>query len=148
MKQKIILIVGIVLVASFFLWLIPWLKNGGWSSSGPVRAPLPKNIEYVSPRDGDLVEETSGFCVHYDYLAGSGMDEASQKSTRYFFDGWQVTKQVYDIVDLEYPTQIRELCYSQSDPIRPGWHTAKVIYEDNAKNRFEYLWRFQVVGEK
>ncbi|MFN2234835.1 MAG: hypothetical protein ACK2U1_11455 [Anaerolineales bacterium] len=148
LRRILILIFGIILLASFLVWLIPWLGNGGWPASGPMGNSLPQNIQHVSPKDGDFVEEISGFCVHFDYLAGSGMGEESQKTTRYFFDGRHVTKHVYDSVDLEYPTQIRELCYGQSDLIGPGWHTAKVTYEDDAGNQFEHTWRFQVVDEK
>jgi hypothetical protein len=144
-RQIFILVFGIIFLASFLLWLIPWLENGGWSSSGPVGNSLPPNIQHVMPRDGEVVQEAYGFCVHYDYQTGSGMDEESRESTRYFFDGWNVTKHMYDIVSLEYPTQVGEPCYKRSEPVRSGWHTAKVTYEDNSGNRYEYKWRFQVI---
>jgi hypothetical protein len=147
-KRFIFTIFGLILLTIFLLWLIPWWKNGGWPTPGPVGNSLPPNIQHVMPGDGEVLEETYKFCVHYNYLSGSGMNEKTQQTPRYFFDGRQVTKHVYDIVDLEYPTQIKELCYRQSNPINPGWHTAKVTYEDNAGNRFEYMWRFQVIGEK
>lgn len=109
---------------------------------------LPPNIQHVLPRDGDVLEEAYGFCVHYNFQVGSGMDEESQETTRYFFDGMNVTKQVYDIVSLEYPTQIGEPCYKRIEPINPGWHTARVTYKDNSGNLYEYKWRFQVLDEK
>ena len=148
MKRLIIAIVVIIIIAALFLCLVPWLENGGWPSSGPVGGSLPPNIQHVLPRDGDVLEETNGFCVHFDYQVGIGMDEESQETTRYFFDGRNVTKQVYDIVSLEYPTQIGEPCYIQIEPINPGWHNAKVTYKDNSGNYYEYKWRFQVIDEK
>jgi hypothetical protein len=139
---------GIILVVSFFVWLIPWLDNGGWPSSGPVGNSLPPNIEHVMPRDGEALQEAYGFCVHYDYLIGRGMNDESQQSPRYFFDGRNVTQDTFDIVSLEYPTQIAEPCFRPGEPISPGWHTAKVTYRDTAGNHYEYKWRFQIIDEE
>ena len=141
-------IFGIILIAAFLLWLIPWLKNGGWPTSGPVGNSLPPNIQHVMPGDGEILKETYGFCVHYDYNIGRGMDEKSQDSARYYFDGMNITRQVYDLISLEYPTQVGEPCYKRDEPLSPGWHTAKVTYEDNSGNRYEYKWRFQIIDEE
>jgi hypothetical protein len=74
------------------------------------------------------------------------MDPISQ-DTRYYFDGRNVTRQVYDINELEYPTNVGEPCYRRTEPLDAGWHTAKVTYVDLAGNRLDYVWRFQVIQE-
>jgi hypothetical protein len=147
-RNLLFLVVGIILLASFLFWLIPWLDHGGWPSSGAVGNALPPNIEHVMPVDGEILELSYGFCVHYNYLSGNGMSEKAQKTPRYFFDGRDVTQHMYEIVELEYPTQIAEPCYKLSEPIRPGWHTAKVTYEDNPGTLYEYKWRFQVLDDE
>jgi hypothetical protein len=141
-------IFGIILISAFLLWLIPWVDNGGWPASGPVGNSLPPNIQHVMPRDGEKLKKAYGFCVHYDYRNGSGMDEASQETPRYYFDGRNVTQHTYDIVSLEYPTQVAEPCYQRSELISPGWHTVKVSYQDTSGNRYEYKWRFQITDEE
>ena len=148
MKRTIIAVFGIILVVGLLLWLVPWLANGGWPSSGPVGGALPPQIQHVMPGDGEVVVEAYGFCVHYNYQAGRGMDDESQESARYFFDGRNVTKQVYDLISLEYPTQVGEPCYQGDEPLKPGWHTVKVTYEDNSGQRHEYKWRFQTTNEE
>jgi hypothetical protein len=74
------------------------------------------------------------------------MDAVSQ-GTRYYIDGRNVTRLVYDINELEYPTQVGEPCYRPTEPLSIGWHTAKVTYEDLSGVQFEYKWRFQVIEE-
>ena len=147
MKRFAIVILGVALVGGLLLWLVPWLVNGGWPASGPVGAEFPPHILYVTPDDGEVVGETYGFCVHYDYQAGKGMDAKSREGIRYHFDGWNKTSQVYDVTELEYPTGIGELCYQDEEPLAPGWHTVKISFRDNAGNRYEYKWRFQVVED-
>jgi hypothetical protein len=144
MTRKIIAILGSILIACLLLWIVPWLLNGGWPASGPMGDFFPPHIQAVTPEDGQLVKDSYGFCVRYDYRAGSGMEAASQ-ATRYYLDGQNVTKHMYEITELEYPTQIGTPCYRQAEPLAPGWHTAKVTYEDLFGNRFEYKWRFQVI---
>jgi hypothetical protein len=147
-KRIFISVLGTMLLISFLLWLIPWLRNGGWPSSEPAGNSLPPNIEYVMPGDGEALNEAYGFCVHFNYLAGHSMNKESQETSRYFFDGRNVTKNTYDLISLEYPTQVAEPCYKQSEPLSPGWHTAKVTYKDNAEERFDYMWRFQVIEDE
>ena len=150
MKRKIAVFAGIILVLIVLWWVIQWVANGGWPSSGPVGATLPPHIQYVKPADGEMIEETYGFCVHFYYQAGSGMGEDPQKAIRYFFDGINVTKRVIDIVVLEYgyPAPVGEPCYTRTKPLKSGWHTVKVRYVDSAGKEFEYTWRFQVLGEQ
>lgn len=145
-----IAIVGIILVASLFFWLGSWLENGGWPSSGDVRDTLPPHIQYVSPADGELVEDSYGICAHFNYQAGRGMMEEPEEAIRFFLDGKNVTQDVVDLVRLQYgyPAPVGEPCYKRIVPINPGWHTAKVTYEDNSGNRYDYKWRFQVIDEK
>ena len=147
-KRILIVIIVVILAASLTLWLVPWLDNGGWPSSGGTGDSLPPNIQHVLPADGEAVTETNRFCVHFNYEVGSGMDEGSQETARYFYNGRNVTKDTYDIISLEYPTQIGEPCYMRIEPLKPGWHTAKVTFEDNSGDRYEYKWRFQVIDEE
>ncbi|MFN2236360.1 MAG: hypothetical protein ACK2U1_19190 [Anaerolineales bacterium] len=149
MKRKIILIIGMILVI-FLSWrLILWVERGGWPSSGPVGDKLPPHIPYVIPADGERTGESFGFCAHFTYEAGNGMDEDTRQSVRYFFDGIEVTSKMVDIVTLEYgyPDSVGQPCYTRSDPLNSRWHTAKLIYVDNIGDEFEYTWRFEVVDE-
>ena len=150
MKRKIAVFGGIILVLVVLWWVILWVANGGWPSSGPVGDTLPPHIQYVVPADGESVEEAYGFCAHFFYMAGSGIGEDPQKAIRYFFDGINVTKRVIDIVILEYgyPAPIGEPCYTRTEPLNPGWHTVKVRYVDSAGKEFEYTWRFHVLNEQ
>lgn len=147
MKRILSAILGIIGVGLLLLWLIPWLDNGGWPASGPTGMALPPQIQYVAPRDGDTVPENHGFCVHFDFQAGAHMDEGARGSIQYFLDGWNVTGQMHDLISLEYPTQVAEPCFKQVEPLRAGWHTAKVSYADTSGVLYEYSWRFQVVVE-
>lgn len=144
MKRYIIVIMVVIAAAALLVFLVPWARHGGLSSSGPTGETIPHNIIRVLPGDGETAANINGFCVDFDYEAGRGMDEASQESVRYYFNGWNVTKDVYDIHAMEYPTMIGEPCYRDSDPLKPGWYTAEVMYEDNSGNSYEYMWNFQV----
>jgi hypothetical protein len=149
MKRKIAVFAGIILVLIVLWWVIQWVANGGWPSSGPVGATLPPNIQYVKPADGEKVEESYGFCVHFYYPAGNGMGEDPQDAVLYFFDGINVTKRMIDIVVLEYgyPAPVGEPCYTRTDPLNSGWHTVKVRFVDSIGKEFDYTWRFQVLSE-
>ena len=148
MAKSILIASGMILVLVIIIVvLIPWLSNGGWPSSGPVGDALPPHITYVSPADGQSTSDLNGFCVHFDYQAARGLDKEQQESMRYFLDGVSVTKKVYDIVSLEYPTQVGEPCFRSSQPLSEGWHTAKVSYKDRVGGRYEYIWRYQVINE-
>ena len=101
------------------------------------------NIQYVKLADGEQVEESYGFCVHFYYPAGNGMGEDSQKAVLYLFDGLNVTKRIVDIVVLEYgyPAPVGEPCYTRTDPLNSGWHTVKVrYYVDSIGKEFDYTW--------
>ena len=150
MKRKIVVVAGIILVLIVFWLVIQWIANGGWPSSGPVGEPLPPNIQYVKPADGERVEETYEFCVHFNYLAGHGLGDDPQKAIRYFFDGINVTKRMIDVAKLEYgyPAPMGEPCYTRTEPLNSGWHTVKVRYVDSAGKEFDYTWRFQVLDEQ
>ena len=148
MKRKILIVAGTILVLVALWQVILWATNGGWPSSGPVGATLPLNIQYVKPADGEQVEESYGFCVHFYYPAGNGMGEDSQKTVLYFFDGFHITKGIFEVVEPEYPVSVREPCYMRTKPLRSGWHTVKVRYVDNAGEEFVYMWRFQVLVER
>ena len=149
MKCKIAVIAGILLILSMLWWVILWIANGGWPSSGPVGDPLSPHIQYVMPADGERVDEAYGFCVHFYYPAGSGMGEDPRKAVLYFFDGLNVTNRVVDIITLEYgyPDPVGEPCYTRTKLLNPGWHTVKLRYVDNIGKEFEYTWRFEVVDE-
>jgi hypothetical protein len=149
MKCKIAVIVGILLVLIALRWVILWIANGGWPTSGSVGDTLPLHIQFVMPSDGERVEEAHGFCVHFYYPAGSGMGEDPQNAVLYFLDGVNVTNRVVDIVTLEYgyPDPIGEPCYTRPEPLKLGWHTVKLRYADNIGKEFEYTWRFEVVDE-
>ena len=75
------------------------------------------------------------------------MGDEPQELVRYRIDGRNVTDQMHDLVGLEYPTQVEEPCYRRSEPLKPGWHTVKVDYEDISGVRYEYEWRFLVVDD-
>jgi len=145
-KRKIAVFAGIILVLSVLWWVVQWVAHGGWPSSGPVGEPLPPNIQYVNPADGERVEEVHGFCTHFYYPAGNGIGEDRRGDVLYFFDGINITKKVIDIVTLEYgyPDPVGEPCYTRNKPLRAGWHTVMVRYIDNIGKEFEYTWRFQV----
>lgn len=149
MKRKIVVFLVIILVSIILWWVIQWVGNGGWPSSGPVGAPFPPNIQYVKPADGEQVGESHGFCVHFYYPAGNGMGEDRQEDVLYFFNGINITKRVIDIVTLEYgyPDPIGEPCYTRTKPLRAGWHTVKVRFVDSIGEEFDYTWRFQVLSE-
>jgi hypothetical protein len=152
MKRKVLLIGGIVGVVILGLialwWLIPWIANGGWPASGPVGDTYPVHIQYVRPADGERVTESFGFCVHFYFEAGRGLGDEPQKVIQYFLDGRNVTREVVDIATLEYgyPDPVGEPCLTRTEPLGPGWHTAKVRYVDLAGEQFEYTWRFEVLG--
>ena len=146
-KRYIILIIVLLAAAALLVVLVPWVQHGGLPVSGPANLELPPNIVRVLPGDGEPAVNINGFCVDFDFDSGRGMDETSQASTRYYFNGWNVTKDVYDIHEMEYPTMIGQPCLRQAEPLKPGWHTAKVTYEDNSGNSWEYTWNFQVVAE-
>ena len=149
MKRKVAVFAGIMFVLIVLWWVIQWLANGGWPSSGPVGATLPPHIQYVKPADGEQVKESYGFCVHFYYPAGNGMGENPQKAVLYFFDGINVTKRMIDIVVLEYgyPAPVGEPCYTRTKSLKSGWHMVKVRYVDSIGKEFEYTWRFQVLNE-
>lgn len=149
MKGFVLKLGGITLLVIILWWVITWIANGGWPTAGPVMDTLPPHIQYVTPADGERVEETYGFCLHFYYQAGHGMGDEPQQTIRYFIDGKNVTKQVLDIVTLTYgyPDPVGEPCYRQTEPFASRWHTVKVIYADQAGEDFQYMWRFQVVNE-
>ena len=150
MKYKIAVIAGIILVFIVLWRVILWVSNGGWPSSEPVGDKLPPHIQYVMPADGERVDEANGFCVHFYYPAENGMDEDSRKAVLFFFNGVNVTKRMVDIVALEYgyPDSVGEPCYTRTNPLNAGWHTAKVRYADSVGKGFDYTWRFQVLDEQ
>lgn len=125
------------------------MERGGWPSSGPVGDRLPPHIQYVIPTDGKKLEDISGFCVNFNYLAGTGMDEDTRKAVLYFFDGINVTEKMVDIVTLEYgyPDSVGQPCYKRPEPLKSGWHTVKLRYGDDFGKEFEYTWRFEVGNE-
>ena len=147
MKRKILIVAGIILGLVALWQAILWVTNGGWPASRPVSEPLPPHIQYVKPVDGEQVEESYGFCVHFYYPAGNGMDEDSQKTVLYFFDGFHITKGIFEVIEPEYPVSVREPCYKRTKPLRSGWHTVKVRYVDSIGKEFDYTWRFQVLNE-
>jgi hypothetical protein len=149
MTNKIAVIVGLLLILIVFWWVILWIANGGWPFSGPVGDELPPHIQYVMPADGERVEEASGFCVHFYFLAGNGMNEDPRKSILYYFDGINVTKRMVDAVTLEYgyPDPVGEPCYTHPGPLNSKWHTVKVRYNDNTGKKFNYTWRFEVINK-
>ncbi len=82
-------------------------------------------------------------------MAGNGMGDEPAESIRFYLDGKNVTREVVDVVQLEYgyPAPLGEPCYKQSEPMRSGWHTARVTYEDISGESFAYKWRFETIAE-
>ena len=151
MRKRVILVIIGLLVMTATLWIvIQWAVNGGWPSSGAVRGTLPPNIQYVVPADGMTVEDSYGICVQFNYFAGHGIEDEPEKSIRFYLDGKNVTRSVVDVVRLEYgyPSPSGEPCYKRSEPLRSGWHTAKVTFKYITGERFEYKWRFEVNTQK
>ena len=148
MKRIVLILIVIVLLAGLLWGGIGWIANGGWPGSGPIGGKLPAHIEYVKPADGEVVAEANGFCVHFNYQVAGGMDEDKRYAMRFYMDGINVSKQIQDIVMLEYgyPSPVGEPCFHRLELLRTGWHTAKVKYLDNLENPFEYTWRFYVVN--
>lgn len=148
MIRKNLIVAGTILVL-IVLWQVTlWVSNGGLPSPGPVGDTLPPNIQYVKPADGEPVEKSFGFCVHFYYPAGNGMGEYSQKTVRYFLDGVNIKEGIFEVVEPEYPVSVREPCYMRTKPLRSGWHSVKVDYTDNAGEEFVYMWRFRVLNEQ
>ena len=129
-------------------WLILWLVNGGWPASGPTGNILPIHIHQVSPKDGEVVTETYGFCVEFQFQEGQGMGHNPTRTIRFFMDGINITQKMNGIVTLDYPPSLGSLCYQSEIPLYSGWHTAKVTYIDSTKQKLEYIWRFQVKSVK
>jgi len=149
-KRIIVVIAGLITVALILWIVIAWVVNGGWPLSGAVGDTLPPHIQYVRPADGEVVGDPYGICVHFNYIAGHGMGEEPETTIRFFLDGVNVTQEVVDLVRLQYgyPAPVGEPCYTRSEPLHAGWHTAKVTYEDISGERFAYKWRFVVLAEE
>jgi len=150
MKHTILAIGGIIFLLIILWWAITFAANGGWPSSGPVGDKLPPHILYVVPSDGEVVEESNGFCAHFSFQIGRGMGDDPHQAIRYFMDGKNVTDGVLDLVTLEYgyPDPVGEPCYKRTKPLSSGWHTVKVVYVDMGGEDYQYMWRFQVLNEK
>jgi hypothetical protein len=149
MMKRLIVAFVVGFLGMIILWLaIPWLANGGWPAAGPVGEPLPVHIRDVMPADGSVVEEISGFCVYLNYDAGKSLSRDSSEGMQFFLDGNNISRQLYDPVELEYRTSTGQTCYKRNEPLGTGWHTAKVVYKDRSGEPFEYTWRFQVLGEQ
>ena len=145
--KKALLILGSITVIAVMLLAAVRLIDVGVFSSGPVNGSLPPHIVHVIPGDGERVGETFGFCVHFVYKGSKGMGNEPQDSVRYIIDGRNVSDQMHDLVGLEYPTHVEEPCYRRSEPLKSGWHTIKVDYEDIFGVHYEYKWRFLVVDD-
>lgn len=147
MKKILIIAVLLIIVAIMLFSIIRWFSYGGWPSSGPVNDPLPAHILYVTPEDGETINESFGFCVHFNFVADQGMGDEPHKAIRYFMDGNEVTANVEDIAYLEYgyPSPIGEPCYRSHEPLKSGWHNVKVKYSDASGQLFEYRWRFEIL---
>lgn len=150
MKRIIGLVVGLLVLALILGLGIQWVVNGGWPSSGAVGDILPLHIQYVRPSDGEAVAVSYGICAHFYYQAGHGMGDEPEQTIRFYLDGINVTQDVVDLARLQYgyPDPVGEPCYTQHDPLRAGWHTAKVTYVDSSGGRFAYKWRFEVSAEQ
>ena len=150
MKQKIVGILVVFVLVGSMLAGIRWVIRGGWPSSGAVGETLPPQIQFVVPADGERVEETYGFCVHFDFEAGRGMADEPEQSMRFTLDGVNVTRDVVDVVQLEYgyPSPLGEPCYRRSESLHAGWHTVRVTYQDVSGERFSYKWRFEILSEE
>ena len=145
MKRWIFSILGFSFVVIIVWFVVSWLENGGGFSSGPVGGSLPPHISYVIPKDGEQVDDPFGFCVHFDYQAGEGMGHDPQTTVKYYLDGRNETEKIYDLISLEYPTQVGEPCLVRSEALNSGWHTVKVTYEDISGMSYAYKWRFQSI---
>ena len=147
-KRIIWILIGIVLLTllSIVLWFgFRWFANGGWPASGPTGEALPAHIRGVTPSDGKRDIQPQGFCVQFYFAAGNGLGEKAQSAIRYYLDGREVSSHMFEAVELEYPISQKEPCYRAEEPLRNGWHTLKVRYEDNRGQPFEYTWLFEAL---
>ncbi len=144
---RVALIIGGIAGMLVIGWIASWFANGGWPASGPTGYVLPPHIQKVSPADGEAVIASRGFCVDFFFQAENGMGHDPERTLRFFLDGINVTKKVHGLVTLDYPPSGGSLCYNPDAPLSPGWHTVKVTYADSKKQKFEYIWRFQVKSE-
>ena len=144
--RKVALIIGGIAGLIALGWIALWLANGGWPASGPTGDVLPPHIYRVSPKDGEVVTETRGFCIEFHFQEGNGMGYAPIQSVRFFLDGINVTKRVNGLLTLDYPPSGGSLCYTADIPLSSGWHTVKVTYNDSINQKFEYTWRFQITS--
>lgn len=143
MKRQILwAIISIIMIGAIAYFGRTWINHGGFPANGPIGAPQPVYIQYVSPQDGGQVLNSHGFCVGFDFQVGNTISEAQQKDIRFFIDGNNVKDQIYELVELEYPTGIAEPCFRQDEPLEPGWHTAVVKFTDSKDFQFDYRWSF------
>lgn len=143
MKRQILwIVISIVTVSVIAFFGGTWINHGGFPPNGPTGDTLPVNIQYVNPSDGSQVENSHGFCTGFDFQDGNRISEAQQKEIRFYVDGKNVTDQMYELVELEYPTGIAEPCYRQNEPLEPGWHTAVIKFTDSKDFQFDYRWAF------
>ena len=150
MKRVIGVIVVIVVCGLILAWLVPWIYHGGLPLSGPTGDHLPPHILFVKPNDGDAVLGTNGFCVHFNYVVGHGVEDEQRMATRYYLDGRNVSRFVVDTSTTEYgyPDPVGEPCLWRENPLKPGWHSAKVNYGDTEGDEFSYSWRFFLVDSE
>jgi hypothetical protein len=143
MKNRIIWsILTIVILSTVGIFTAIWISNGGWPASGPKGDILPPHIQYVSPQDGEQVTNAHGFCVGFDFHSGNRLNEDQQNEIQFFLDGKNVSGHMHQLVELEYPTGIAELCYRENDPLASGWHTIVVRYADVNESSHRYRWTF------
>ena len=150
MKRVFIFLLVGLLIALLLLWAVPWIQNGGLPLSGPTDEHLPPHIQFVEPVDGDAVFDSHGFCIHFNYVVGYGIEDEQRMAIRYYLDGRNVSRLVVDLSTTEYgyPDPVGEPCLWRDEPLKPGWHTAKVRYMDTKGEQFSYTWRFLVRENK
>jgi hypothetical protein len=146
--KRVVLIIGGVAGIIVIGWIISWLANGGWPSSGPTGDVLPPHILRVMPADGEIVTDFQSFCVDFSFQEGNGLGHRPERTIRYFLDGINVTNKLHGLVTLDSPPSGGIYCYKSDTPLPPGWHTAKVTYADSTNQKFGYTWRFQVKKEQ
>jgi hypothetical protein len=149
--KRVLFIVAVIIILGLILvWFVPWITHGGLPLAGPTGDHLPPHILFVEPADGNAVVDSHGFCMHFNYVVGHGVEDEQRMANRYYLDGRNVSRLVVDLSTTEYgyPDPVGEPCLYRDEPLKPGWHTAKVRYTDTKGDQFSYTWRFFVLENK
>lgn len=142
-NRNILIIASIVVIFIAAIFAVQWIRHGGWPVSSPSGDALPPNVQYVSPADGQFVNNSHGFCVGLNFSLGNRVDEEEKSKIKFYLDGVNISEHMHEPVELEYPTGVFEPCFRREDPLKSGWHSAVLQYSDSKKITYRYTWNFQ-----